>query len=89
MYRYLSALVLGAALLAPVALKADDNHHQNKVKRYYDRNARDYHEWNDNESRVYRQYQQDQHQNREFNRANRQQQSDYWRWRHLHPDTGR
>jgi ribulose kinase len=86
MYRYLSAFVLGAALLAPVALKADDNHRQAKVKRYYDREGRDYHQWNDNENRSYRQYQQDQHQNREFNRANRQQQADYWRWRHSHPD---
>ena len=86
MYRYLSAFVLGAALLAPVALRADDDHHRVKVKVYYDREGRDRHEWNDNESRSYRQYQTEQHQTREFNRTNRQQQADYWRWRHAHPD---
>ena len=86
MYRYLSAFVLGAALLAPVALRADDDHHRVKVKVYYDREGRDRHEWNDNESRSYRQYQTEQHQTREFNRANRQQQAEYWRWRHSHPD---
>jgi ribulose kinase len=86
MYRYLSAFVLGAALLAPVALRADDDHHRVKVKVYYDREGRDRHEWNDNESRSYRQYQTEQRQTREFNRANRQQQADYWRWRHAHPD---
>lgn len=85
MYRYLSAFVLGAALLAPVALRADDDH-KVKVKVYYDREGRDRHEWNDNEIRSYRQYQTEQHQTREFNRANRQQQADYWKWRHAHPD---
>ena len=50
MDKIVSAFVLGAALLAPVALKADDNHRQAKVKRYYDREGRDYHQWNDNET---------------------------------------
>ena len=87
MYRYLSAFVLGAALLAPVAMKADDDHHRVKVRRYYDRDARDYHEWNDNESQAHRRYLQEQHRDyREFNRMNRQQQAEYWRWRHNHPD---
>jgi basic membrane lipoprotein Med (substrate-binding protein (PBP1-ABC) superfamily) len=87
MYRYLSAFVLGAALLAPAALRADDDHHRVKVKVYYDREGRDRHEWNDNENQAHRRYLQEQHREyREFDRNTRQQQADYWRWRHNHPD---
>jgi hypothetical protein len=88
MFRYLSALALGAALLAPVSMKADDDdHHRNRVKRYYDREGRDYHEWNDNESQAHRRYMQEQHREyRDYSRMKREQQADYWRWRHSHPD---
>ena len=73
--------------MAPVALKADDDHH--KVRRYYDRDARDYHEWNEHENNAYRRYLQEQHrENREFHRLNRNQQHEYFRWRHSHPDVG-
>jgi hypothetical protein len=91
MYRYLSGLILGVALLAPVALRADDDdHRRERVRRYYDRDARDYHEWNDNESRAHRRYLQEQHREyREFHRSSREQQREYWRWRHLHRDNDR
>jgi len=91
MYRYLSALVLGAALLAPVAMRADDDdHRRERVRRYYDRHARDYHEWNDGENRAYRRYLQEQRREyRDFDRSNRVEQREYWRWRHLHPETER
>jgi len=62
MHRYLSALVLSAALLTPVAVSAakdDDDHH--RVKRYYDRDNRDWHEWNEREDSAYRRYLQEQH----------------------------
>ena len=85
MHRSLSVFLLGASLLLPVALKADDDHHNDR--RYYDRNHRDYHTWNNQEDRAYRVYLGEQHRDyREFNRENRNRQSEYFRWRHEHPD---
>lgn len=80
----LSAFVLSANLIGPGVTRADDNHHE---KRYYDREGHDYHTWNSNEDRAYRAYLQEQHRDyREFNRVNRGQQQEYFRWRHAHPD---
>ena len=53
MKRYLSAFLLSAALLVPVAgVKADDDHHHHR--RYYDRGHRDYHVYDSQEDRAYR-----------------------------------
>jgi hypothetical protein len=79
----LTAFFVGATLIAPVATMADDHHD----KRYYDRDGRDYHTWNNQEDRAYRVYVQEQHRNyREFNRTKAAQQREYFRWRHDHPD---
>ena len=81
----LSALALSTTLIVPVAARAEDrNHHE---KRYYDRDARDYHTWNNNEDRAYRAYVQDQHRDqRHFNKVKRSEQQQYFKWRHQHPD---
>lgn len=82
MLRYLSTLILGAALLAPVAALADDHD-----RRYYDRDRRDYHVWNSGENEAYRRYLAEKRlENREFARLSRRRQSDYWRWRHEHEE---
>jgi Ni/Co efflux regulator RcnB len=82
----LSALVLSATLICPAAARADDRNHQDK--RYYDRDGHDYHTWDSNEDHAYRVYLQEQHRDyREFNRANRGQQQQYFKWRHTHPDS--
>ena len=79
----LGGFVLGAALLAPVAITADDQHY----KRYYDKQGRDYHVYNDQEDRAYRVYLGEQHRDyREFRRERNPQQQQYFRWRHDHPD---
>jgi hypothetical protein len=82
----LSALVLGTTMMiGPVVARADDANHNEK--RYYDRNGKDYHAWNNNEDRAYRSYLQEQHQDyRDFNRMKRPQQQQYFTWRHTHPD---
>ena len=86
MYRYLSAFLLGIALIAPVVVVQAGE--VVVYKRYYDRNGRDYHEWNDNERSAYSRYQAEQRaeQRREWARANRSQQGMYFKWRHSHPD---
>lgn len=84
MHRYLSLFLLSAALLAPVAMRADDHH---QVKRYYDRDARDYHEWNENEQQAYNHYLQEQHQKARITLSNRRRdQQQYFKWRHSHSD---
>jgi len=87
MKRFLAfgGLLLSAALIAPLAVRADDRDH--RVTRYYDRDARDYHQWDDHEDRAYRVYLQGQHREyRDFSRERREHQRLYFRWRHEHPD---
>jgi hypothetical protein len=88
MHRFLvlSALVLSAALVAPVVARADDR--DRHERRYYDRGGRDSHRWDSNEDRAYRHYLEEQHREyREFHRVNRGQQQEYFRWRHAHSDS--
>ncbi len=88
--RFLSFIFLTAALTASAAPKAGAAQ-EVVVKvdhpRYYDRNHRDYHEWNDREDHSYRLYLGEHHREyREFSRNNRREQGNYWKWRHTHPD---
>ena len=85
MHRYLSTALLSAALLMPTVVRADEH-----PRRYYDRDRRDWHEWNEREEQAYRHYLQER--NREYRehqweRARREQQREYWRWRHEHPNS--
>jgi hypothetical protein len=78
----LGGFLLGTAFFAQVAM-ADDHHD----KKYYDRQGRDYHVYNKQEDRAYRAYLEQQHQSyREFNKTKRNQQEQYFKWRHEHPD---
>jgi hypothetical protein len=55
--------------------------------RIYDTEHRDYHAWDGREDRAYRSYLGERHENyREYGKLDRDQQSDYWKWRHDHPD---
>ncbi|HEV3197613.1 MAG TPA: hypothetical protein VGZ73_06885 [Bryobacteraceae bacterium] len=86
MRRYLGALLLSAMLIAPVVIRADDRHD----KRYYDRDRRDYHEWNEREEQAYRRWLQERrHEYRDWGRTSRKEQREYFRWRHEHPDNDR
>jgi len=87
------AILLGTAFVAPAMLCADDKHeheHEHENKRYYDRERKDWHEWNEREERAYHQYLNENH--REYHdwaKANRKEQEEYWHWRHEHPDAAR
>lgn len=77
-----------ALLAAPVALLAFDDHDHDK-KRYYDRDKKDYHEWNEQEDKAYRRYLDENHREyRDWNKVNRTDQAAYWRWRHAHMEEG-
>ena len=80
--RYLWPLVLGAAMLSPMLTIGCAAR-----VRYYDSYHRDYHRWNDREDRDYRVWLGERHyEYRDFNRLDRDQQRDYWNWRHDHRD---
>jgi hypothetical protein len=85
--RCICSLVLSAALAAPVAILAAAPQEANVQVRVYDRNHKDYHNWDDNENRAWGQYLTENHREaHEFSKANRKEQSQYWNWRHAHPD---
>lgn len=78
------ALLLGATLFTVVpGARADE-----KERRYYDRQNKDYHAWNDNEAKAYRHWvvEERKEKYRDYNRARRADQQEYWRWRHQHQD---
>ena len=59
------------------------------VTRYYDPYYRDYHEWNEAESRAYRHWLMEERRERryrEYSRLRAEERRDYWRWRHEHPN---
>jgi len=90
---YLGLVLLGAMLLAPMALKAasftpspGEERHE---RRYYDREHHDWHIWDDRESAAYRHWLMEERREREYReyaRLRRRQQAEYWRWRHEHLD---
>jgi hypothetical protein len=87
-HRYIASLFLTAALVAPVTILAAPAPQEASVQfRVYDRNHKDYHNWDDNENRAWGQYQTEHHKNsHEFSKANKREQGQYWNWRHAHPD---
>lgn len=82
MRRFLHTILLGAALLAPLTIRADDH-----PKRYYDRDHKDYHEWNDREQQAYLRFLDERHfAHHDWHHASKAEQRDYWKWRHDHAD---
>jgi hypothetical protein len=83
--RTFSAFTLIAALGAPVLLSSTVAAQSLDV-RIYDRSHKDYHTWNADEDRTYRQYLTDNHRPyRALNRQSKKQQAEYWKWRHDRP----
>jgi hypothetical protein len=87
-HRYISALLLAAALAAPVAILAAPAPNADGVQiRFYDSRHKDYHNWDDRENKSWGVYLSNNHKrSREFSRSSRREQSHYWNWRHSHPD---
>jgi len=96
--RYLGVILLTTALAAPLSLSAkvvpqDDKKHEDKGKEdkakghYYDKNHKDYHDWNDKEESSFHIYLTEQkHPVVEFSTMKAKDQQKYWDWRHDHPD---
>jgi hypothetical protein len=87
-HRYISSILLAAALAAPVAILAAPGPDDHGVQvRVYDSHHKDYHNWDDRENHAWGIYLTNNHKkNREFSRSSRRERSNYWNWRHSHPD---
>ena len=98
-YQYIfSFFVLSAALTVPSAMNAagqpQDNGRQEENRRddkdhnrVYDRDHKDYHNWDDNEDRSFRIYLGEKHREyHPFVELKVKEQRAYWNWRHTHPD---
>jgi hypothetical protein len=87
-HHYIASIFLTAALLAPIAITATPAPQASVQVRVYDRSHNDYHNWDDNENRAWGQFLVENHRkSHQFSTANRKEQSQYWNWRHRHPDT--
>ena len=85
---YICSLFLAAALMASVSSMTAAAPQSASVQvRVYDRDHKDYHNWSGNEDRAYRGYLTERHISyRAYNKQNHKTQSQYWNWRHSHPD---
>lgn len=87
--RYLGSLLLAAAIAAPtlVVFEAGAEAQGAAVQvRVYDRDHKDYHNWDDHENQRWGVFLSENHRrSHEFSRSSRREQSQYWKWRHNHP----
>jgi hypothetical protein len=80
--RWLSSLLLGAALISPLIIASCTVR-----ARVYDPYYHDYHRWDDHETVYYNQWVTENHrENRDFHKLNKDEQKQYWDWRHSHGD---
>jgi hypothetical protein len=80
---YAAVLLLAVGTTAPLVM-ADDNH------RYYDKDHKDYHQWNSDEQRNYTLFLNEHHVTvHVWKKAKPTEQQQYWNWRHEHPDEKR
>jgi hypothetical protein len=87
-HRIISSLFLAAALSAPVAILAAPAPQEAGVQvRVYDRDHKDYHNWDDRENHAWGIFLTNNHrEHHEYSKSSRREQSRYWNWRHSHPD---
>jgi hypothetical protein len=85
---YIASLFLTAALAAPMAMIAAPGPQEAHAQvRVYDKEHKDYHNWDDNENRAWGQYLNENHRNsHEYSKATKKEQAQYWNYRHAHPD---
>jgi hypothetical protein len=89
MYRkslLVSSLFLTAAFVAPAAITANATPQSVSV-RVYDRDHKDYHNWDDHEAQSYERFRGEHPKySATFSKTKRREKKTYWNWRHEHPD---
>ena len=84
-HRLLSSAFLASALLLALA-----NIGCAGRVRIYDEYHSDYHRWDHDQDRAYSQYWGERHESyRDYSKLNKDEQKDYWNWRHNHSDSDR
>jgi hypothetical protein len=85
---FIASLFLTAALAAPLSIMATPAPQEVGVQvRVYDKQHKDYHNWDDRENRAWGQYLSENHRDsHEYSKSKKKEQSQYWNWRHAHPD---
>ena len=90
---YLGSFVLCAVLMAPAGIQAEERHDcpaRDGRQGYYDNNHKDCHYWDDHEDHAYQTWAQTKHKTkREYSKLKNKERSEYWEWRHEHPDNDR
>ena len=82
--RYITSLVLAGTLLGSVITSACGGASVRVGYRAYDPYHSDYHRWDDGEVRFYNQWTVETHrpEGRDYRRLKRDDQREYWNWRH-------
>jgi hypothetical protein len=84
--KFFVSMFIGCALIVPTVSVAQVVV-QVAPQRYYDRDHRDWHNWDVHEDRAYRAWGAEvNHPYVEWNRLPPRDQRNYWRWRHRHTD---
>ena len=86
--RIIGSIFLTAALMAPATVIAAPRPQTASVQvRVYDKDHKDYHNWDDNENQAWGRFQvENKSKPHEYAKANKKEQSQYWNWRHANPD---
>ena len=86
--RHFASLLLAATLLSPLATIGCAERHYYRV---YDPYYSDYHDWDDHERVYYQQWVVETHRDthRDFRKLDKDDQRQYWTWRHRRPDRDR
>ena len=85
--RLVASLCLTALLAAPLAVIAAPKPQAAVSVRIYDKDHKDYHNWDSHENEMWGQFLvENKRKNHEFAKASQKEQAEYWKWRHDHPD---
>jgi len=85
-HRAIAAIILTAALAAPVTMLAAPAPQDGQAQ-VYDTGHRQYHNWDNNENRAWGVYLSETHRiPLEYSRASRSEQEQYWNWRYANPE---
>lgn len=80
----IKSVLLSVALAVPLATVGCGDHHAYRV---YDPYYSDYHDFDDHERVYYNQWiVETHHPNRDYKKLSKDEQKQYWTWRHNHPD---
>lgn len=80
-------LALAATPMIVLPVHAQDHKEEKAERRVYDSVHKDYHAWNADEDRRYREYLEEHHRAyKDYSRLSKKDQRAYWNWRHDHDD---